>query len=66
MLSKGHEDRTCEHCGVTNSVSYTDYPERDKGEVACAGCGGVLFKWKGTRDYGVAILKDTSNGGADE
>lgn len=60
MLSKGKEDRRCDHCGAVNLVSYTDFPERDKGELHCAACDRVLIKWKGTRDYHTATLKKTS------
>ena len=57
MLEKGKIDMTCEHCDAVNVVSFTDYPERDKGELACAACGGLLHKWKGTRDFHTAALK---------
>jgi len=58
MLETGKLDMTCEHCGVVNEVSYTDFPERDKGVLLCAGCGGTLHQWKGTRDFHTATLKD--------
>ena len=57
MLYKGTEERACDQCGAVNLVSFTDYPERDKGELLCAGCNAVLIKWKGTRDYHDAVLK---------
>lgn len=66
MLAKGEEDRSCDSCGAVNVVGYTDYPERDKGELPCAGCGTVLVKWKGTRDYQTATLKLFSNKGVVE
>lgn len=52
----GKIDMTCE-CGAVSVVPYKDYPEKDKGEVICPSCGGVLHKWKGTRDFGIAVLK---------
>lgn len=57
MLEKGTTEMTCEHCDAVNVVSYTDYPERDKGTLNCAGCGGDFLAWKGTRDYHTANLK---------
>lgn len=66
MLAKGNEDRSCDHCDTVNVVSYTDYPERDKGELACASCGGLLINWKGTRDYHTAKIKVISNKGEDQ
>jgi len=33
MLEKGQEDKTCDHCGAMNVMSYTRYPERDKGTL---------------------------------
>ena len=57
MLNSGKQDMICEHCGAENSVPYKDYPQVDKGVVDCAGCGRQLHKWKGTRDFGIAVLK---------
>lgn len=62
MLYKGKEERTCEHCGTVHTIEFTDYPERDRGELACAACGGVLVKWKGTRDYHTATIKGKADG----
>lgn len=61
MASKGEMEMTCKHCGAVNMVEYTDYPERDRGTVACAGCNGELHKWHGTRDFGYARLKPDSD-----
>ena len=58
---KGNMEMTCSHCGANNVVEYTNYPDRDKGEVFCAGCGGSLHKWEGTRDFGEAVLKEKPN-----
>ena len=48
----------CPKCGSRHSVTFTDYPERDKGSLDCKadGCGGILIRWNGTRDYHVATL----------
>lgn len=61
MLNKGTEERACERCGAVNVISFTDYPQRNRGELSCACCGAVLFKWRGTRDYHTATLKSSSN-----
>jgi len=60
MFAKGTLEKACEHCNAVNIMHYTDYPERDKGVLDCAGCGGELKKWKGTRDFHTAELKETS------
>ena len=57
MLEKGEMEMTCKSCNAVNIVSYTDYPERDRGSLACAGCGAILIEWKGTRDFHAARLK---------
>ncbi len=63
---KSTEDHTCKACEAVNVVSFTDYPEKDRYSVDCAGCGKVLLSGKGTRDYHEATLKITSNKGANE
>lgn len=62
MLEKGTQEMTCSECGQVNVVHYTDFPERDRGTLDCAGCGAALLRWKGTRDFHTAVLKDTAQG----
>lgn len=66
MLFQSTQDHTCKACGAVNVVSFTDYPERDRYSVDCAGCGANLVSGKGTRDFHTATLKDTPTKGADE
>lgn len=65
MLYKSTEDHTCKACGAVNVVSFTDYPEKGRYSVDCAGCGEVLLSGKRTRDFHTATLKDTSTKGAE-
>jgi ribosomal protein S27E len=58
MFETGKVEMACKSCGAINIVPYKDYPEKDKGIVDCAGCGQELHKWKGTRDFGIANLKE--------
>ena len=62
MLFKSTEDYTCKACSAVNVVSFTDYPEKDRYSVDCAGSGEVLLSGKGTRDHHTAVLKERSNG----
>ena len=57
--SEGETEFDCTKCGATHIVSWKNYPDRDQGVVVCEveGCGGVVKKWEGTRDYGAARLK---------
>lgn len=58
MGFSGSEEFDCPKCGARHSVTFTDYPERDKGVLHCQAyaCGEILLKWNGTRDYHVATL----------
>ncbi len=51
MIYDGHQNFTCEHCGVEHRVPYKDFPMRDKGANACLSCGKQLHRWNGSRDY---------------
>ena len=51
----------CSHCEAENVVKYKDCPQLDKDVVNCAKCGSDLYRWKNTRDYDIAVLKETLN-----
>lgn len=55
---EGIEEISCPTCGAKHRVTYSDFPGRERGELACKaeGCGATLVKWNGTRDYHVAKL----------
>ena len=59
-MNKGAVEVTCDLCGAFNVVHYSEHPERTKGVVECAVCGGELLRWQGRRVYGRAELKGLS------
>jgi uncharacterized Zn finger protein len=62
MFKDGTEIIECSDCGAPHTVQWRDYPERDSGVLNCKACGGVLKKWKGTRDYHNAELVEPQDG----
>ncbi len=49
-------ERRCAKCGSLYRVERFHSPMRDKDEIECEVCGGVLIKWNGGVFYGPAIL----------
>ena len=57
---EGKTEIACETCGAVHIVQWKQYPVKDKGVVTCEvpSCNGIVKEWKGTRDYGPAVLKE--------